>query len=163
MIPILSSSLPPGAESLLTLLPMYNLRLPHVRGLNLRGGFLLKLSVALAAASDAVRLSVLVFLTELLGFCAVHTAAHADVAGAWCGTLTNVALSLESDGAWDVASGVVPAAIVSLIIGFRGASVLSWGLRETTLFVETTTMDVRDTVLEFDMNSVESISFYRFN
>lgn len=87
---------------------------------NLRGGFLLKLSTASAQASDAVKLCLVVLQAEVLGFCAVHTAAHADVAAGWCASLANAALSVESDASWGRASRAVAGATISLCTEFRG-------------------------------------------
>lgn len=87
---------------------------------NLRGGFLLKLSAATDSVTDAVKLGLVVFQAELLGFCAVHTPTHADVAAGWCCAITNTALSLNSDAAWDKASAVLAEVIISLLAEFRG-------------------------------------------
>lgn len=87
---------------------------------NLRGGFLLKLSAASATACDAVKLCLVVLQAELLAFCAVHTAAHADVAAGWFSALGSTALSLDGDAAWERASRAVCGVAVFLLTEFRG-------------------------------------------
>ncbi|CAM9900496.1 unnamed protein product [Scytosiphon promiscuus] len=86
---------------------------------NFRSGFLLKLSTASVASSDAVKLCLVLLQTELLGFSAVHTAAHADVAATWCCSLVNTTLSLESDAAWRKASRALAGVVIFLLAEFR--------------------------------------------
>lgn len=87
---------------------------------NFRSGFLLKLSTASATSSDAVKLCLVLLQTELLGFSAVHTAAHADVTATWCCSLVNTALSIESDAAWRRASRALAGIVIFLLAEFRG-------------------------------------------
>ncbi|CAM9489778.1 unnamed protein product [Ectocarpus fasciculatus] len=90
---------------------------------NLRGGFLLKLSTASATASDAVKLCLVILQAELLVFGAMHTGAHADVAAGWFCSLVNIAVSLDSDPAWDRASRAVAGVGIFLLSEFRGRGV----------------------------------------
>lgn len=102
---------------------------------NLRGGFLLKLSTASASSSDAVKLSLVLLQAELLGFTAVHTPAHADLAAGWCCSLVNTALSLDSDASWESASRAIGGVAIFLLSEFRGDShVLSISV-ESVFFV----------------------------
>lgn len=94
----------------------------HTSDANFRSGFLLKLSTASATSSDAVKLCLVLLQTELLGFAAVHTAAHADVAASWCGSLVNTALSLEDDAAWRRASRALAGVVIFLLTEFRGGN-----------------------------------------
>ncbi|CBN77167.1 conserved unknown protein [Ectocarpus siliculosus] len=90
---------------------------------NLRSGFMLKLSMASATASDAVKLCLLILQAELLVFGAMHTGAHADVAAGWFCSLVNTAVSLDSDPAWDRASRALAGVGVFLLSEFRGRGV----------------------------------------
>lgn len=87
---------------------------------NLRGGFLLKLSTASASSSDAVKLCLVLLQAELLGFTALHTPAHADLAAGWCCSVVNTALSLDSDASWERASRAIGGVAVFLLSEFRG-------------------------------------------
>jgi len=82
----------------------------------------LKLSSASASASDAVKLGLVLLQAELLGFSAVHTAAHADLAAVWCSSVVNTALSLDSDASWGRASRAVGGVAIFLLSEFRGES-----------------------------------------
>eukprot|EP00752_Nemacystus_decipiens_P001922 g1851.t1 len=86
---------------------------------NLRGGFLLKLSTASASSGDAVKLCLVLLQAELLGFSAMRTPAHADLAAGWCCSLVNTALSLDSDASWERASRAIGAVAIFLLSEFR--------------------------------------------
>lgn len=108
---------------LLLFVPCVHLRTScvfHPPDANLRSGFLLKLSTVSATASDAVKLCVVILQSELLVFSAMHTAAHADVAAGWFCSLVNIAVSLDSDPAWDRASRALAGVGIFLLSEFRG-------------------------------------------
>lgn len=110
---------------------------PDPQDANLRGGFLLKLSTASASSTDAVKLCLILLQAELLGFSAVHTPAHADLAAGWCCSLVNTALSLNSDASWDRASRAIGGVAVFLLSEFRGDF---WVIRTSEKYVSVETM-----------------------
>lgn len=85
---------------------------------------MLKLSMASATASDAVKLCLVILQAELLVFGAMHTGAHADVAAGWFCSLVNIAVSLDSDPAWDRASRALAGVGIFLLSEFRGEVVV---------------------------------------
>ncbi|CAN0509438.1 unnamed protein product, partial [Ectocarpus sp. 12 AP-2014] len=79
--------------------------------------------MASATASDAVKLCLVILQAELLVFGAMHTGAHADVAAGWFCSLMNIAVSLDSDPAWDRASRALAGVGIFLLSEFRGRGV----------------------------------------
>lgn len=90
---------------------------------------MLKLSTASATASDAVKCCLVILQAEMLGFCAVHTPAHADIAAGWCRALAHAAISLETDAAWERASRAVTGVATLMLAEFGGQYVRTLHIR----------------------------------